>query len=117
MWLSHFLHMKKDRNMLFTGESDSFFERLTHTGIIPCADSIYVYAVGSFISFKSSQGFRDGSFGGLVTNRDGDSIAIVPYKNSERDLLNSRGIHRFPEMAFAGRRISDCTETDFISMV
>ena len=49
----------------------------------------------------------------LVGHRD--PIAVVPYRDHQRDLQDSRCVQAFPEHAFAGPRVPDRREADLLA--
>src|SRR5205809_6340090 len=100
LWLRYVIYMKKCRRMCLPDLIDGHLKSFTHTRVIPGSQVINIYPVFTSVIAESLKGFRNGPFGCLVFFRNGNTIAIIPNKKSNRYLLNRGSIYGFPKMTF-----------------
>src|SRR6266566_4273003 len=64
---------------------------------------------------EASERLGDRALRRLIADGHGDPVSIVPDRQRDRDLQDAGGVDRFPEMPFAGRRVTDSAERNLIA--
>ena len=117
LWLRDIIYMKKCGRVCLPDLINGHLKSFTHTRVIPGSQVINIYSVFISVLAESLKGFGNRSFDSLVFFRNGNTIAIIPNKKSNRYLLNRCSVYGFPKMTFTGRRITNGTKTNLIAFV
>src|ERR1039458_4326674 len=64
---------------------------------------------------ESPQPAANGALRGLHFHRHRDGIAVILYDKNYRQLAERSGVHRFPELAFAGGAVTQRNIGDFVA--
>src|SRR5713226_5189182 len=65
---------------------------------------------------EASERIGDRALRRLVADGHGNAISVVPHRQRDWDLQDARRVDRFPEMPFAGRRVTNGPESNLVAV-
>src|SRR5205807_3553673 len=65
---------------------------------------------------ETTQHVGDRCLRGLRSDRDGDAVAVVPYRHRERHLQHTTSVDRLPKESLTGRGVADGAEGDLVAV-